>query len=134
LLVVFGLLLLALLAFLALYLVPLLLALTVSPPPSGYVLVCQGNKAAGSPKSLRNAGLAGRSSKVTIGSRGHIRVSKLKSVEFRVERRGKEVIVVDAASDQVKCTVRQLPSQVNTSDVSTVLRFSTDPAQLRCGG
>lgn len=134
LLIVAGLLLLALLAFLGLCLIPMLLVLTVTPPPSGYVLVCRKGRAEGSPKSIRNAGVAfcRSSSKPTIGSKGHVRVSRLKPVEFRVEQRGKEVVVLDAASGQVKCTLRQVPTQVNTSDMDTVLRFSTDPAQLRC--
>ncbi len=122
---------LGLLAFLALYLLPLLLTLTILPPPSGHMLVLRDNKAQGSPVSIRNAGIGARRSKVTIGSKGHIRIAGLEPVELRVERRGKEAIVMEGSNGPQKLVIGEFPKQLVTSDASIILKFSTKSAKLK---
>ena len=153
LIVLMGLFALGILAFLALFLIPLLLVSTITPPPDGYVLICEGGKAQSSPKSLRSIGLSARRSKITIGPKGDIKVgsttppsgaksvrgakapaaakteSGVKPVDYRVERRGKESVVVDAAGVQ-QFVIREIPNPVSCRGVT--LKFSTDQKQLRC--
>jgi hypothetical protein len=127
-----GLVLLGLLAFLGLYLIPLLLTMTVSPPPSGYLLICRDNKPQGSPRSLRDAGIGARSSTVTIGSKGDIRVTGLAPVELCVMRRGKEAVVMDGAKGSQKFTIVDIPNSINISNTNIILKFGTDASKLRC--
>ena len=132
LLILAGLLGLGVLAFLTFYFIPLLLVRTIMPPPSGYILVCRDGKPQGSYKSIRNIGIGARRSKVTIGSKGHLRIPGLKPVEVRVERRGQEAVVLDGTTGAQRFTIRQTPNPVHTSNTSIVLKFGTDPSQLRC--
>lgn len=154
LIILLGLLGLGVLAFLVSYLIPLLLVTTISPPPDGYVLICEGPKAQGAVKPLRSIGLSMRSSKITIGPKGHIKVgsakpdrgakpvpgakptpgakpaSDIKPVLFRVERRGKESVVVDAATGAQQFVIREIPNPLTYGNVT--LKFSTDQKQLHC--
>jgi hypothetical protein len=106
--------------------------MTVSPPPSGYLLICRDNKPQGSPRSLRDAGIGARSSTVTIGSKGDIRVTGLAPVELCVMRRGKEAVVMDGAKGSQKFTIVDIPNSINISNTNIILKFGTDASKLRC--
>ena len=117
-------------------------------------MICEGPKALGAVKPLRSIGLSARSSKITIGPKGHIKVgsvkptrgtkpapgvkptpgakpaSDIKPVLFRVERRGKESVVVDAATGALRFVIREIPNSLTYGDVT--LKFSTDQKQLHC--
>lgn len=119
-------------ALIVLVLIPLLIVL-ISPPPGGYVLIIRDGKAQGSPRSIRNTGMSVLRNKVTIGSKGHIRIAGLAPIEFRVERRGKkDAVVMLGAKGPQKLAIRETPpTQLSTSNASIILKFSTDASKLR---
>ncbi len=123
---------LAILALIVFILIPLLTVL-ISPPPDAYVLIIRDGKAQSSPRSIRNAGMGVLRNKVTIGSEGHIRIAGLKPIELRVERRGKkDAVVLDGATGSQKTAIHETPpAQLNTSNTSVILKFSTDATRLR---
>jgi hypothetical protein len=122
---------LGLLAFLAFYAVPLGLVMTVQPPPAGYVQVFRNGRAEGSYRSLRGAGQAARSSTVTIGSQGIVRVAGLEPVELRVERRGENGVVLRGAKGPQLFTIRDIPASYTAANGTIVLKFALDPRNLR---
>lgn len=137
LLVLGGLLVLALLAFVIRWLIPFVLVRTLTPPPGGHVLACRIGEKRAEPKSVYEAGMSRRRSRVTIGGdrkKAHIYVQGLKPVEFRVER-GKardQVVLVDAESGTRKGTFADLPSTISTSNPAVTLKIGLDRSKLKC--
>lgn len=140
LLVILIILFIVLLAFLILFLIPWIIVHFINQPPSGYVLVCRDGKMDGGARSIRGVGLSVRRSKVTIGSKGHIRVSGMKQVELRIERKSKDTVIFDASTGISKITIRQQLKQkspqpsyryTSTADPSIVLIFGSYP-EMRC--
>ncbi len=121
-----------LLAFLGFYVAPAALVATVRQPPAGYVQVYRNGKAEGSYKSLRSLGQAARKSTITIGSKGLLQVQGMEPVELRVERRGSVSTVLRGPSGPQLFQIRDIPSMHTASGGNgIVLKFSTDPKQLR---
>jgi hypothetical protein len=118
------------LAFLGFYVLPLGLVMTVRQPPAGYVQVYRNGKAEGSYKSLRGLGQSARKSAITIGSKGLLKVPGMEPVELRVERRGDASVVLRGANGPQLFQIREIPS-MHTASGGIVLKFSTDPKQLR---
>jgi hypothetical protein len=117
------------LAFLALYAAPFALVMTVQPPPSGYVQIFRNGKAEGAYKSLKSLGQGARSSRVTIGSEGMLRVAGLEPVELRVERRGQAAVVLKGAKGPQLFQVRDIPSTYTAAN-GIVLKFAREPRHL----
>lgn len=126
-----GLLAVGLIALLVLYLIPLLLVSTVKPPPGGHVLVCREGKAAGGTRSLRAIGIGARSSTVTIGSKGHLKVTGADPVVCRVERRGKDAVVFQGAKGVQLFTIGAIAKDLRVSN-DIVIKFCTDASRLKC--
>jgi hypothetical protein len=121
-----------LLAFLGFYVAPMALVMTVRQPPAGYVQVYRNGKAEGSYKSLRSLGQSARKSAITIGSKGLLKVPGMEPVELRVERRGDAPVVLRGANGPQLFQIRDIPSMHTASGGNgIVLKFSTDPKQLR---
>jgi hypothetical protein len=118
-------------AFLAFYAVPMGLVMTVQQPPGGYVQVYRNGKAEGAYRSLKSLGQANRSSTVTIGSQGMLKVAGLEAVELRVERRGATGVVLRGAKGPQLFQIREIPSSFTAANGTVVLKFAADPRQLR---
>ena len=122
------------LAFLVVFFIPWLNITFISKPPSGYVLVCQDGKAIKGPVSLASIGRRVRRSKITIGSKGHLKVNGLKDVEFIVERHGTRTIIKDAESGRQRAQLNErTPIPLRTSNPSIQLRFALNKeTRLKC--
>jgi hypothetical protein len=121
-----------LLAFLGFYVAPAAMVMTVRQPPAGYVQVYRNGKAEGSYKSLRSLGQSARKSTITIGSKGLLRVPGMEPAELRVERRGDVSAVLRGKNGPLLFQIREIPSMHTASGGNgIVLKFSTDPKQLR---
>ena len=137
LLVLGGLLGLALLAFVILWLIPFILVRTLTPPPKGHVLACRQGEKRAMPKSVYEAGMSRRKSQVTIGGdrkKAHIYVPGLKPAEFRVERHKErdQIVLVDAESGSRKGTFADQPSTIRTSNPDVTLKIGLDRSKLKC--
>jgi hypothetical protein len=132
-LVLVGLLVLGILAFVGLWLIPWI-QVQVSPPPKGYVQVYRKGKREGTMKSVRSLGLQRRTVRVTIGGdpkKDVIYVLNLKPSEFVVERQADRVVLLDAEKGTLRGTFNdRTATQVPTSDTDVVLRISLDQNRL----
>jgi hypothetical protein len=125
---------LGMLAFLVFWLIPWIKVHTCCPPPKAFVLVCRKNKP-DSVKGTYGIGMAKRTDRITIGGdrkKAHIYVNGLKSVEFCITGKGKEVKILDAEKGTLKGTFRDIPNDVPTSNTDVKLRIGLDSNKLKC--
>lgn len=111
--------------------IPFLLVI-LSPPPQGYVLVCERGGKPGSPKSVRQVGRSRLHRTVTIGSQGDIRAPGLQPIEFRVERRGGEALLVDANTNAHKGVFGDIARTIYTSNADVQIKIGTRRKELKC--
>jgi hypothetical protein len=125
---------LALLAFIVLWLIPWSVV-RISPPPNVYLLVQRSGGRKEAPRSVRSAGISRRTRKVKIGGdqkKADIYVQGLKAVEFVVEDQKPRVVLLDAERGTLKGTFSDKGVNViRTSDPQVTLRISADVNRLR---
>lgn len=114
------------------FLVPILFFLfnfvairTFMPPPDGFIRVLRlvefdNRREIVAEYSIRTLGVDVNRSKVTIGSKGHIRISSLRPIEFRVERIGTQSVLI-YLEPNMRITLSDFIRTVQTSDRNIVL-------------
>lgn len=138
-LIVGGLLVLLLLAGLLVLLIRWLIpsvTILISPPPNGYVLVCdqEENTRWVMPTAVHTLGKSLRRNKITIGSKGHIKNQKLEDVEFRIEKgidKG-ETVIVNAGTGQKIRAFKDIPETIRTSDARVKIIIGLDRGKMGC--
>ncbi len=127
-----GLLAAGLLAFVVFYLLPWLIV-HISPPPRAYVQVVEKGRK-GVVKKVYEAGMMRRTNKVTIGGdrkKDTIFIRGLRPREFRVEKQGERVVLVDAKGLHKGTFSAKGFNWVGTSNGDIKLRISLDQTRLR---
>ena len=110
------------------YVFPYLWVKFISPPPDGYVLICEGRRHRQGPLSLKGVGMRVRRSKISIGRKGHIRVPEMEG-KLYVARVGGKAVVQDERGIR-KLTIGPYPRDINVGDIR--IRFSTDINRMKC--
>lgn len=123
-----------LLALIIFFVFPWIKVRTFTPPPKGYVLVCRHGKAERI-LSTYSIGMSRRANRITIGGnrkKAHIFVSGLKPIEFYIT--GEEYIakIFDAERGVIKGTLRDIPTDITTSNMDIRLRIGLDQTKLKC--
>lgn len=135
LLVLVGLALVGIAAFVVLWMIPYI-RVRISPPPKAHIMICRKGERMGIGilKSIHSTGMAARSSRVTIGGhekKDHIYVQGLKPGEFTVVQENDKV-VLQGKDGATKATFGPNQGEVNTSATDVVLKLSLDQTKLRC--
>ncbi len=132
LLVLVGLALVGILAFVILWLIPTI-RIRISPPPKAYIMICRKGEKMGVSRSVFSAGMDARKSRVTIGGdkkKDQIYVKDLQPGEFTVVQENDKV-VLQGKDGATKATFGPNQGEVNTSVADITLKHSLDP-KLRC--
>jgi len=132
LLVLIGLALVGILAFVILWLIPYI-RVRISPPPKAYVMICRQSERLGLIRSVFTAGMNARKNRVTIGGnkKDHIYVKDLQPAEFVVVQQDDKV-VLQTKEGGTKATIGDNQATVTTSSAEVTLRICLDQARLRC--
>lgn len=133
LLVLFGLALVGILAFVILWLIPYI-RVRISPPPKAYVMICRKGDRMGIAKSVFAAGMAAHKNHVTVGGdkkKDHIYVQGLAPGEFTVVQENDKVLL-QGKDGATKATFGPNQGEVSTSVADITLKHSLDQTRLRC--
>lgn len=139
LLILLGVLIIAVLAFLVFYLWPWAKVRWISPPPKAFVMACLSGEVVMSVKSIYEIGMMHRVNKVKIGggkkSNAHLIIKgpkPLDTFEYVVEQRDKKVVLVDSKTGAIKAIFNETAMIVSLPNTQIVLRVGLDRSRLSC--